>query len=673
VSEIRRLLVANRAEIASRVLRTARARGTETVAVYSDVDAGLPYVAAADTAVHLSGTSPADTYLRIDRLVAAALATGADAVHPGYGFLSENAAFAVACEDAKLTFVGPPAAVIAQMGSKLEAKRVMGDAGVPVLPGGVVDPGDPGAAVALAATIGYPLLVKASAGGGGRGMRVVVGADALDAAVESASREAASAFGDGTVFLERLVTAPRHVEVQVFGDAHGTVVDLFERECSIQRRHQKLVEETPSPGIGEATRTAIRAAAVTAARAIGYVNAGTVEFVVDRDGAFYFLEVNTRLQVEHPVTELVTGLDLVELQLQVAEGRPLDPTVAGASTRGHAIEVRLYAEDPEAGYLPDAGRLSAFELDADEGVRVDAGYATGSSVPSAYDAMLAKVAAWGPTREAAATRLAAALRRARLHGVTTNRDLLVGVLQHPEFLDGATDTAFLERHDPATLSASARDPDQRAYCVLAAIWQRVTDRPPSPQPVGLPAAWRNVGPADQPRTYLVRDLAHEVLVTGPHGARRVLLDGEPVALGRVELGAWGAAGEVDGRHVRVALVRDGDRVFADGSLGAATLVEVPRLRPSAAEEDPGSLHAPLPGAVRRVTVSTGATVSQGDVLVVLEAMKMEHAIRAPHDGTVTSVLVADGDQVDGGAVLVVVEPRTGATPGPESSAGEAGA
>jgi acetyl/propionyl-CoA carboxylase alpha subunit len=662
VTAIRRLLVANRAEIAARVLRTASLRGTETVAVYSDVDADLPYVANADVAVHLPGAAPADTYLRVDLLIAAARATGADAVHPGYGFLSENAAFAAACEDAGLCFVGPPSKVIAQMGSKLEAKAVMAAAGVPVLPGGVVDAADADARDALAASVGFPLLVKASAGGGGRGMRIVAGPDDLADAVDGASREAAAAFGDGTVFLERLVVAPRHVEVQVFGDVHGTVVDLFERECSIQRRHQKLVEETPSPGIDDAARAAIRAAAVTAARAIGYVNAGTVEFVVDPDGAFYFLEVNTRLQVEHPVTELVTGLDLVELQLQVAEGRPLDDLATNATTRGHAIEVRLYAEDPEAGYLPDAGRLAAFDLGTAEGVRVDAGYASGSLVPSSYDAMLAKVAAHAPTRTEAARRLASALRRARLHGVTTNRDLLVGVLEHPEFLAGNTDTGFLERHDPAVLAAAARDGDQTPYVVLAAIWQRVEDRAPSPQPAGIPAAWRNVGPADQPRTYLVRGTSHEVLVTGPHGARRVLLDGDPVVLGRIELDAAGVSGEVDGRHVRVSLVRDGDRLYADGSLGAAVLVEVPRLRAAAVEEAPGSLHAPLPGAVRRVTVSEGATVTQGEVLVVLEAMKMEHAIRAPHDGTVTSVLVADGEQVDSGAVLVVVAANASAEP-----------
>ena len=660
VRPIRRLLVANRAEIASRVLRTARARGTTTVAVFSDVDAGLPYVAEADTAMHLPGTAAGDTYLRADLLVGAAVASGADAVHPGYGFLSEDAHFAAACEQAGLLFVGPPSSVIASMGSKLEAKRQMEAAGVPVLPGVRVDEGaSPDELVAMAQPIGFPLLVKASAGGGGRGMREVADAAALAEAVASAAREAHAAFGDSTVFIERLVVDPRHVEVQVVADAHGMVVDLFERECSIQRRHQKVLEETPSPGIDDATRAAIRDAAVRAAKAIGYVNAGTVEFVVDRDGAFSFLEVNTRLQVEHPVTELVTGLDLVELQLQIAEGLVLDERTRDACSRGHAIEARLYAEDPEAGFLPSAGRLARFEVPVTEGVRVDAGYATGSTVPSAYDAMLAKVAAWGPTRLDATRRLAAALRGARIHGLPSNRDLLVGILESEAFAAGATDTGFLERLGVDELAAAARPDDVAPVCVLAAIWQRVMDQPATAQPPGIPAGWRNVGPADQPRTYEVRGERHVVRISGNHRARVVEVDGREARLGRVDVNPDGASGEIDGRTLKVALERDGTTVYADGADGAVALHEIERLRVATADEAPGSLHAPLPGGVRRVTVSPGDEVAQGAVLVVLEAMKMEHAVRSPHDGTVTAVLVAEGDQVDGGAVLVVVEPRAG--------------
>ncbi|HLK45408.1 MAG TPA: biotin carboxylase N-terminal domain-containing protein, partial [Acidimicrobiales bacterium] len=532
---LRRLLIANRAEIAARVIRTARARGTETVAVYSDADVDLPYVREADVAVHLPGSSATETYLRADLLVDAARATGADSVHPGYGFLSEQASFAAACEEAGLTFVGPPSRVIESMGSKLAAKATMAAAGVPVLEGAAVPPGASRDAVeARGARIGYPLLVKASFGGGGRGMRVVERAGDLATEVDGASREAQAAFGDGTVFMERLVVAPRHVEIQVLGDVHGTVTHLFERECSIQRRHQKLLEESPSPGISDATRAAMIEAAVAGARAIGYVNAGTVEFVVDQDERFYFLEVNTRLQVEHAVTELVTGLDLVELQLQVAEGRPLDERTLGATTHGHAIEARLYAEDPDDGYLPTSGRLTLFDVPVTDGVRVDAGYETGSVVSTNYDAMLAKVVAWAPTRAEAVARLRAALRAARLHGLTTNRDLLVGVLGEREYEEGVTDTAFLDRHEPAALAGAARGQASHLLCVVAALWQRLFDRPRSPQPAGIPAAWRNVGPADQPHRYLVHGELHEVLITGPHGARVILLDGRRVAVGRVD-------------------------------------------------------------------------------------------------------------------------------------------
>jgi propionyl-CoA carboxylase alpha chain len=663
VSAIRRLLVANRAEIAARVIRTARARGTETVAVCADPDVHLPYVADADAVVRLHGVDPAATYLRVDSLVDAAMRTGADAVHPGYGFLSEHAGFARACEDAGLTFVGPPSSVIASMGSKIEAKRLMASAGVPVLEGAVVASSASSAELAsLGSSVGFPLLVKAAFGGGGRGMRVVTAPDELESAVSSAAHEAASAFGDGAVFLERLVASPRHVEVQVLADQHGTVVHLFERECSIQRRHQKLLEESPSSGITETTRKAICDAAVAAASAIGYVNAGTVEFVVDAEERFNFLEVNTRLQVEHPVTELVTGLDLVELQLRVAEGAPLDASVTAATTTGHAIEVRLYAEDPDDGFLPDSGHLARFELPTAEGVRVDAGYATGSVVPTSYDAMLAKVIAWAPTRRGAARRLESALRGARLHGVRTNRDLLIGVLCEPEFLDGRTDTGYLERHHPIDLTRAARDADEVKSCVLAAIWQRLEGRGPSAQPSAIPAAWRNVGPADQPRTYLLRGVPHMVLITGPHGARRVTLDGAPVAFAECETSSSGILAELDGRSVRATVQVQGDVVYLDGTLGSVALTEVPRLRPPVAEEAPGSMHAPLPGAVRRVTVSVGDVLAAGDVLMVLEAMKMEHAIRAPLDGRVVEVLVGDGDQVDAGAILAVVAPtEEGAT------------
>ena len=434
---IGKLLIANRGEIAARITRTAHGLGIATVAVYSDPDAGAPYVTLADEAVRLPGASPADTYLRGDLIIAAAGATGAGAVHPGYGFLSENAAFARACADAGLIFVGPAPDTIAAMGSKVEAKAIMAAAGVPVLRGATItgDPEpDPGDLAAAAAGVGFPLLVKAAFGGGGRGMRLVRDPAGLAAAVRSARGEAASAFGDGTVFLERFVTNPRHVEVQILGDATGEVVHLFERECSIQRRYQKIVEECPSPAVGEDLRAALTAAAVAAGEAIGYTGAGTVEFVLDRDGSFFFLEVNTRLQVEHPVTEEVTGLDLVEMQLRIAEGEPLPPEVRGARISGHAIEVRLYAEDVPAGFVPTTGVLHRFAIPAAPGVRVDTGFRDGSVVSPHYDAMLAKVIAHGRTRAEAARRLARALGQAEIHGLTTNRDLLTAILAEPDFL-----------------------------------------------------------------------------------------------------------------------------------------------------------------------------------------------------------------------------------------------
>src|SRR5215475_952023 len=442
---IGRLLVANRGEIARRVIRTCRDLGISPVAVYADPDADAPHVAEADVAVRLPGSAAAETYLRADLLLVAARRTRADAVHPGYGFLAENAGFAAAVLEAGLTWVGPPPDAIATMGSKVDAKRLLAAAGVPVLPTWA-----PGEVPADA----YPVLVKAVAGGGGRGMRVVAGPSELDSAVESASREAAAGFGDGAVFVEPYLRSPRHVEVQVVADRHGGVVALGERECSVQRRHQKIVEEAPSPAVDPALRARLAAAAVTAAQEVGYVGAGTVEFLLDASGDPVFLEMNTRLQVEHPVTECVTGLDLVALQLAVAEGRPL-PFAEAPPARGHAIEVRLYAEDPAADWRPSAGTLHRLAvpgvtaefapLAADTGLRLDSGVADGTVVSAHYDPMLAKLIAWAPTREAAARRLAAALARAAVHGLVTNRDLLVRILRHPDFLAGRTDTGFLDR------------------------------------------------------------------------------------------------------------------------------------------------------------------------------------------------------------------------------------
>jgi acetyl/propionyl-CoA carboxylase alpha subunit len=702
-SPTRKLLVANRAEIAARVMRTAHSLGIPTVAVYSDADAAAPYVAMAGEAVRLPGAAPADTYLRGDLILAAAAATGADAIHPGYGFLSENAAFARDCAAAGVTFVGPPPDAIAAMGSKLEAKALMAAAGVPVLPGATVRPdgdaslaGAAGAELAQAAErVGYPLLVKAAYGGGGRGMRLVAGPGELAAAVAAASREAASAFGDGTVFLERFVTDPRHVEVQILGDAHGTVVYLFERECSIQRRYQKVIEEAPSPAVGDALRAALGAAAVAAGKVIGYVGAGTVEFVLDASGGFWFLEVNTRLQVEHPVTELVTGLDLVELQLRVAEGEPLPAEVTGARISGHAIEARLYAEDVPAGFLPATGTLHRFEIPAGDGVRVDAGYASGSVVGPHYDAMLAKVIAHGRTRADAARRLARALAGARLHGVTTNRDLLLGILTEPEFLAGRTDTGYLTRHDPATLSAARSDPAVTArHAAAAALAAQAGHRAAAPVLASLPSGWRNVPSAPQRISYTAGGDEYAVAYRLPARAAAAAASGDAAAgpgarpgpagqpAGGTEHGAGvelsvngepaGASVtvhrasantvdiEADGIRRRYAVNRvaaaDRVTVYVDGPDGSSALTELPRFTDPGAADRGGSLLAPMPGMVLRLLAEPGAAVTAGQPLVVLEAMKMEHAVAAPANGTLTELHAAVGQQVDAGQVLAVVTP-----------------
>ena len=460
---ISKLLIANRGEIARRITRTARAMDIATVAVHSDPDHDAPHVHEADESVALPGSTPRDTYLNIPAIIRAAQVTGADAIHPGYGFLSENAKFARACAEAGLVFVGPTPEVIESMGSKLAAKDLMARAGVPILPGATIDSIEdvPGAVE----RVGLPVLVKAAFGGGGRGMRVV---RTPEEAVEAAQREASSAFGNGTVFLERYLETPRHIEVQIFGDSHGNVIHLFERECSVQRLYQKIVEEAPSPVVDEALRHELGDVAVRAAQAMGYVGAGTVEFVMDTDRSFYFLEVNTRLQVEHPVTEMITGLDLVELQLRIARGEIMPESATNATIHGHAIEVRLYAEDVPAGYLPVSGDLTRFEIPPVDGLRVDSGYEGGSHVSTFYDAMLAKVISWAPDRTAAAETLAKALSAARLHGPTTNRDLLVRILRHPEFLAGDTDTAFLTRNDGAALGAPLVD-DHSMHALAAAL------------------------------------------------------------------------------------------------------------------------------------------------------------------------------------------------------------
>ncbi|MPZ62518.1 MAG: ATP-grasp domain-containing protein [Propionibacteriales bacterium] len=663
MTSISRLLVANRGEIASRVMRTAHDMDIATVAVFSDADADAPFVRHSDEAVHLPGSTATDTYLRADLLIEAARSTGADAVHPGYGFLSENADFARSCARAGLTFVGPPPEVLESMGSKTVAKEIMNRTGVPVLPGAVVDSEDDVDADVLAqssAGIGYPVLVKAAYGGGGRGMRIVHNQAELTDAVIGARREASAAFGNGTVFLERYLPSPRHIEVQILGDTAGSVAHLFERECSIQRRYQKIIEEAPSPNVDDDLRSELGQAAVTAAKAIGYVGAGTVEFVLDETGQFYFLEMNTRLQVEHPVTELVTGLDLVHLQLLVAEGHPLPAAVLDAEISGHAIETRLYAEDVPAGFLPATGPVHRFAVPDLPDVRVDAGVADGSVVGVHYDPMLAKIIARGASRDEARRRLARALVETQMHGVVTNRDLLVGILREPEFGAGRTDTGYLSRHDPASLARSWQSAEvERIHATAAALAGQVERRAEATVLPTIPSGWRNVPDGPQRIAYSAEDHVVDVAYSIDGSTVRVAVNAEPeseLVLRSAEADCVDL--EVSGVRRVVSVHRVDDVSYVDSALGSTTLTEVPRFPDPDGRDVPGTLLAPMPGTVVRIAVETKQHVSAGSPVVVLEAMKMEHSVLAPHDGTVTDIGVVTGQAVDVGTVLAVVEEET---------------
>ena len=654
---INRLLVANRGEIARRVFATCRRLGIETVAVHSEADAGLPFVREADQAVLLPGNTPAETYLRIDLILEAARRTGADAVHPGYGFLSENADFARAVLDAGLTWVGPAPASIEQMGSKVESKKLMAAAGVPVL--GNLTP-------ETATEADLPLLVKASAGGGGRGMRVVRSLADLAGEIEKASAEAESAFGDGTVFVEPYVEHGRHVEVQVVGHADGVVV-LGERDCSIQRRHQKVVEETPAPGLAATTRKALHDAARAAAEAIDYVGAGTVEFLVDATDTtrFWFLEMNTRLQVEHPVTELVHGIDLVEAQLEVAESGRI-PLGAVGQTYGHAIEVRLYAEDPAADWQPQSGTLSLvevpgvaaeFDLLNRSGIRLDSGFESGSAVSTHYDAMLAKVISWAPTREQAARQLAAALARARIHGLVTNRDLLVAILRDEAFLAGEVSTHFLV--DSTVSNGRVRNYGRVGAATAAAIALAERDRGSRTVQRRVPVAWRNVVSQPQVTRFRVSagstDEADEVEVAWFGGRDGYAVDGMSVVAASPDAVTL----EADGVRTTYAVALTGDTADVDSPGGHVRLTKLPRFTDPADAVASGSLLAPMPGTVVSVAVEVGAEVAAGQPVLVLEAMKMQHTVSAPTAGVVTQIDVKAGEQVAAGEVLAVVETTGG--------------
>ncbi|MEM9784222.1 MAG: biotin carboxylase N-terminal domain-containing protein [Pseudomonadota bacterium] len=662
---ITRLLIANRGEIACRIARTARARGIATVAVFSDADAGAPHMREADAAFRLGPAPSAESYLRIDRIVEAARATGADAVHPGYGFLAENAAFAEAVTAAGLTWIGPPPEAIRARGAKDRAKALMEQAGVPVVPGYHGSDQDPDRLAAEAERIGYPVLIKARAGGGGKGMRRVADPAAFAEALSRARSEAEASFGDGHVLVEKWIDNPRHIEMQVFADVQGRAIHLFERDCSAQRRHQKVIEEAPAPGMTDAFRAAMGEAATAAARACGYVGAGTVEFIVDgaalaaraRDdtaavAGFYFMEMNTRLQVEHPVTEAITGLDLVGLQLDIATGAAL-PAQAAIGIDGHAVEARLYAEDPGRGFIPQTGRLNRLRLGGEEpmpGIRVDAGIAEGDTVTPHYDPMIAKLIAHGPDRTTAIARLQHALAASAVAGVTTNIGFLARLLADRDFAAGRLDTGLIERGGAMLADEAAAEALEIAAAASVLAGHERNDSPR--------AGWRAWGTGRTRHT-----LAHGT------GDRQV--DVAPAG--------DGVTARVDGETVEFAIARRpdgwlavtaGDRVqvvaiHGDGTSGSITIarpgrrVTLSRPDPMASrrEEAAGdSVAAPLPGRVTQIAVTAGVAVAQGQTLAVIEAMKMEHALTAPRDGMVASLHAEPGQQVAEGALIVSLEP-----------------
>jgi len=636
------VLVANRGEIACRIIRAARDEGLRAIAVYSDADAGALHVRLADAAVRIGPAPAAQSYLSIDALIAAAKAAGAGAVHPGYGFLAESADFAERCAAAGLVFVGPPPAAMRAMGDKSKAKARMIAAGVPCAPGYHGDDQSTARFADEARRIGYPLIVKASAGGGGRGMRIVRSPEMLDAALRSASAEAGSAFGDGRLLLERARLGARHVEIQVFGDERGAIVHLGERDCSIQRRHQKLIEESPSPAVSPELRARMGAAAVQAARAVGYVGAGTVEFLLADDGSFYFLEMNTRIQVEHPVTECVTGIDLVRLQFQVAQGRPLPFDHSDVALRGHAIEARLYAEDPSADFLPATGRIVAWRPGEGEGVRVDCGLESGATVGPHYDSLLAKVIAFGSDREEARRRLVWALRDTFVAGVAANRDFLIDALSRREFVAGEATTAFLSGAPPRAV------PPSREAIALAALL--FVERAGAPAPT---ASWR----ASQLR--LAVDGVEASASVRRGGDDRIVTLGEETFAMRLLSRAGNAirfsSGGVDRRAFSA---REGDDLWLDFDGACRRFADRTYAPPRLKDDDSdGAVRSPVSGVIVGVEAKVGDKVRRGQALATVEAMKMQYSILAPIDGVVQAANAATGAQAQARAVLFAIEPH----------------
>ena len=662
---LRRLLIANRGEIVCRIARTAQRLGVTAIAVYSDADAGARHVRVADEAYHLGPAPAAESYLDIAKIIALARRVGADAVHPGYGFLSENAAFAQACVDAGLIFVGPPASAIRAMGSKSASKAAMAAVGVPVAPGYHGADQSPQGLMAEAQRVGFPLIIKASAGGGGKGMQVVNSAAEVAAAVESAQRLARTAFGDDRLLLERYFPRARHVEVQIFADSHGDAVSLFDRDCSVQRRHQKIIEEAPAPGLRDEVRAAMSLAAIQAARAVGYVGAGTVEFLVDEAQNFYFMEMNTRLQVEHPVTEFITGVDLVEWQLRIATGARLPKAQSDILQHGTAMEARLYAEDPEHGYLPSVGRITHLHWpDAAPGLRLDIGVDAGDEVSTFYDPMLGKVVAWGESRGEAADRLHKALADIEIVGVTTNRALLTSVLADEEFRRGGVTTSFLDARAARLSFGEPKAGDVDA--VLAALWC-ATRRSEGDALWADTRGWRLAAPPRSSWVFADRTVIIELSAPN-HYLAHVTGRGERGAghgkhpheypLHIVARGAQWLDVDVAGQMQRVSVVEVDQtlRLFRAGRQAALRPARTEDALVVSAGAEEGSLLTPLPGTLVAVHVTEGQQVARGAPLVTVEAMKMEHTLTAPYDGVVTRLAFGLTERVAAGAVLVELSP-----------------
>lgn len=659
INIFRKILIANRGEIALRVMRTCRAMGVATVAVYSDADADAPHVRFADEAVHIGAAAAKDSYLNAKRILEVAKLVGAEAIHPGYGFLSENAEFAEACAAAGIVFIGPSPEAIRSMGLKSPARKLAAAAGCPVVPGYDGEAQDDETLRAEILRIGFPVLIKASAGGGGKGMRVVRNENEIADAIEAARREAEKAFGNGALLLEKFVERARHVEIQILGDNHGNLVHLFERDCSLQRRHQKVIEESPSPAVDDELRAKMGEAAVKVGRAIGYTNAGTVEFILTPTGEFYFIEVNTRLQVEHPVTEAITGLDLVKLQIEIAEGKPLPFSQSDLKTRGHAIEARLYAEDPDNSFLPATGKLHDWRLpEAIEGLRIDSGVEAGSEIGIYYDPLLAKLIAHADDRATAIRKLGYALRQLSAQGVTTNRDFLIRLVEHSGFASGKAHTGFIAEHLEELLGGTDEQLNPSLAIAAAMYLQRSWQQADSLL-AQIPAAYRN-NPYRNPSVRLkIDELKIEVCwqhIAGNRFEVSAMNSSAVVEIMECERGRIRLAIDGLGREFRITEVED--RLYIHSLPGSGIVTKLLRhpLPQSAAEQ--GYASSPMPGVVLKILVSEGQQVIAGDALLILEAMKMEQTVRAASDGVIETINVATGQVVSPGDILVQITPFT---------------